>query len=142
MMNVIDATSINSENAFNALSKSFAQIKTKLNTKMSKIKEFYESKEKNLSKIILWTMMTKFFNMIIDATRHECVDKIKKMNDCAERQVTRFKKNDQKVEKSGRENEKHDWKKHLSKDDRQTVENCNLDVFFTQDQRFFRAKIK
>ena len=51
-INVIDATSINSQNAFNAFLKIFAQIKTKLNTKMSKIKKLYESKEKSLSKMM------------------------------------------------------------------------------------------
>ena len=52
MMNAIDATSINSQSASDALLRSFAQIKTKLNIKMNKIKEFYESKEKNLSKMM------------------------------------------------------------------------------------------
>ena len=52
MMNAIDATSINNQNVFNALSKDFAQIKTKLNMKINKIRKFYESKEKNLSKIM------------------------------------------------------------------------------------------
>ena len=53
MMNAIDATSINNQETFNALSKNFAQIKTKLSMKMNRIKKFYKSKEKNLSKIIL-----------------------------------------------------------------------------------------
>ena len=53
MMNAIDATSINNQNAFNTFLKDFVQIKTKLNMKMNKIKEFYKSKEKNLSKMIL-----------------------------------------------------------------------------------------
>ena len=52
VMNAIDATLINSQNTFDALSRNFAQIKTKLNMKMNKIKELYESKEKNLSRII------------------------------------------------------------------------------------------
>ena len=52
MMNAAGATLINSQNTFDALLKNFAQIKTKLNMKMSKIKKLYELKEKNLSKII------------------------------------------------------------------------------------------
>ena len=52
MMNAIDATSINSQNAFNAFSTHFVQIKTKLNMKMNKIKELYKLKEKNLSKMM------------------------------------------------------------------------------------------
>ena len=53
VMNAIDATSISIQSASDALSKNFAQIKAKLNMKMNKIKKLYESKEKNLSKIIL-----------------------------------------------------------------------------------------
>ena len=52
VMNAIDATSINSQNAFDTLLKDFAKIKTKLNMKMNKIKELYKSKKKNLLKII------------------------------------------------------------------------------------------
>ena len=91
-MNVIDATSISSQNAFDALSKNFAQIKTKLNTKMNKIRKFYELKEKNLSEMILWTIMTKFFDKMRNATRHECANKTKKMNNCVEKQIIRLKK--------------------------------------------------
>ena len=36
--------------------------------------------------------MTKFFNMMKDATRHECANKTKKINDCFERQIKRLKK--------------------------------------------------
>ena len=52
VMNAVDATLINNQNAFDAFSKNFAQIKAELNMKMSKIEELYESKEKNLSKIM------------------------------------------------------------------------------------------
>ena len=51
-MNVAGATSISNQSAFDAFLKNFAQIKAELNTKMSKIKELYESKKKNLSKMI------------------------------------------------------------------------------------------
>ena len=37
-------------------------------------------------------MMTKFFNKMKDATRHECANEAKRMNDCVERQVTKLKK--------------------------------------------------
>ena len=36
--------------------------------------------------------MMRFFNMIKDATRHECASETKKTNDCFERQVTKLKK--------------------------------------------------
>ena len=52
VMNVTGATPISSQSAPDAFSKNFAQIKTKLNTKMSKIRKLYESKEKNLSKMM------------------------------------------------------------------------------------------
>ena len=52
-VNATGATSINNSNAFNAFLTNFVQIKMKLNMKMSKIKELYELKKKNLSKIIL-----------------------------------------------------------------------------------------
>ena len=52
VMNAIGATSINSQDAFDTLSKDFVQIRIKLNMKMNKIKEFYELKEKNLSKMM------------------------------------------------------------------------------------------
>ena len=52
MMNAIDATSINNQNASDAPLKDFAQIRTKLNMKMNKIRKLYESKEKNLSKMM------------------------------------------------------------------------------------------
>ena len=46
MMNATDATSINSQNAFNALLKNFAQITIKLNIKMNKIKKTLSVKRK------------------------------------------------------------------------------------------------
>ena len=52
MMNVIDAMLTSRQNASDALLNNFAQIKAKLNAKMSKIRKLYESKKKNLSKII------------------------------------------------------------------------------------------
>ena len=66
---------------------------------MSKIKEFYKSKEKNLLEIISWTMMTKFFNIMKHATHYECANKIKNANDCFEKQVTRLKKMIRKLKK-------------------------------------------
>ena len=52
VMNAVGATSASSQGASDALSKDFAQIKTELNMKMNKIRKLYESKEKNLSKIM------------------------------------------------------------------------------------------
>ena len=51
-MSAIDATSINSQSAFDTSSKDFAQIKMKLNMKMNKTEKFYELKKKNLSRIM------------------------------------------------------------------------------------------
>ena len=50
MMNAIDATSTSNQSASNTFLKNFAQIKSKLNTKMSTIREFYETKEKTRQK--------------------------------------------------------------------------------------------
>ena len=52
VMNVAGATSVSSQGAFDASLKNFAQIKAELNTEMSKIRRFYKSKEKNLSKMM------------------------------------------------------------------------------------------
>ena len=51
MMSAIDATSTSNQSAFNARLKDFARIKLKLNKKMSTIKEFYKTKEKNASEV-------------------------------------------------------------------------------------------
>ena len=51
-MNAIDATLTSRQNAFNTLLKNFAQIKTKLNTKINKIEKLYELKKKNLTKMM------------------------------------------------------------------------------------------
>ena len=53
VMNAINVTLINNQNARDTFSKNFVQIKAKLNMKINKIKKLYELKEKNLSKIIL-----------------------------------------------------------------------------------------
>ena len=99
VMNAIDATSISNQNASDAFSKDFAQIKTELNMKINKIEELYESKEKNLSKMMSWTTMTKFFDLIKHATHHECASVTKTINECFERQVTRLKKIIRKLKK-------------------------------------------
>ena len=59
---------------------------------MSKIKELYKSKEKNLSKIMSWTIMIKFFDMMRHATRHDCVNVTKTASECFENQITKLKK--------------------------------------------------
>ena len=43
--------------------------------------------------------MTKFFNMIKDATRHECASETKKASDCFKKQITRLKKIIKKLKK-------------------------------------------
>ena len=52
IMNAIDATLTSSSNALNALSKEFEQIKLRLNTKISIIKEFYKTRKKNANEVI------------------------------------------------------------------------------------------
>ena len=49
---------------------------------------------------------------------------------------------DQKVEKSDRENKRHNWRNYLSKDNNQTVDDRDLNVFFARNQCFFEMKIK
>ena len=51
-MNAIGATSISSQNTINASLTNFAKIKMKINTKMNKVKKFYELKKKNLTRMI------------------------------------------------------------------------------------------
>ena len=85
VMNAIDATLINNQSAFNAFLRNFAQIKTKLNMKINKIRKLYELKEKNLLKIISLMTMTKFFDLMRHATRHECASVTKAINECFER---------------------------------------------------------
>ena len=119
MMNAIDATSINNQSASDASLKNFAQIKTKINMKMNKIKKFYESKEKNLSKMMSWTMMTKFFDMIKHATRHECASVTKTMNKYFKKQIMRLKKMIKKLKKMTEKTkdtiEKNIWAKIMIK---------------------------
>ena len=98
-MNAIDATSINSQNAVNAFLTNFAKIKMKINTKMSKIKRFYKSKKKNLTKMMSWTTLTKFFILMKNATRHECDDKTKKSSCDLKKQTTRLKKKIKKLKR-------------------------------------------
>ena len=51
-INAIDATSMSSQNAINASLTNFTKIKIKMNTKINKIKKFYKSKKKNLTRIM------------------------------------------------------------------------------------------
>ena len=145
-MNIIDATLINSQNAFNAFLKNFAQIKTKLNTEMSKIKEFYKSKEKNLSKMILWTIMTKFFNMMRDATRHECANKAKKTNDCFEKQIIKLKKMIKKlkrmIEKTKDTIEENIWTKIIVKQSKVAISTFFLRKINVFSKRKSNKKMK
>ena len=98
-MNAIDATSMSSQNAINALLTSFAKIKIKMNTKMSKIREFYKLKKKNLTKMMSWTTLTKLFVLIKNATRHECENETKKSNCNSKKQITRLKEIIKKLKK-------------------------------------------
>ena len=43
--------------------------------------------------------MTRFLNMMKNATRHECANKTKKANDYFEKQITRLKKMIKKLKK-------------------------------------------
>ena len=91
-MNAIGATSMNNQSAISAPLMSFAKIKMKMNTKMSKIKRLYESKKKNLTKMMSWMTLTKLFVLMKNATRHECEDETKKPSCDSEKQITRLKK--------------------------------------------------
>ena len=51
-------------------------------------------------------------------------------------------KNDQKIEKNNWKDERHDWKKYLNKNNDQTVNDCDFNVFFARDQYFSEIKIK
>ena len=92
VMNAAGATSVSSQNAFDAFSTNFIQIKTKLNKKIDKIKELYESKKKNLSEMMSWTIMIRFFDMMKHATRQDCANVTKTTNECFKNQITRLKK--------------------------------------------------
>ena len=50
--------------------------------------------------------------------------------------------NNQKIEKNDRKDEKYNEKKYLNKNNDQTIDDCDFNVSFTQDQRFFKVKIK
>ena len=54
----------------------------------------------------------------------------------------KIEEDDQKTEKSDREDERHDWRKYLNKDSDQTIDDRDFNVFFAQNQRFFKTKIK
>ena len=84
-MNAIDAMLTSRQSAFNTLLKKFAQIKAKLNTKINKIKKLYESKKKNLTRMMLSIIIIKFFDMMKHATRHEWVNKTKITSECFEK---------------------------------------------------------
>ena len=53
-----------------------------------------------------------------------------------------IERNDKKIEKDDRENEEHDWRKYLNKNDDQTVDDRDLSAFSARDQRLFETKIK
>ena len=91
-MNAIGATSMSNQSAANAPLTNFAKIKTKMNTKMSKIRKLYESKEKNLTKMMSWTTLTKLFVLMKNATRQKNDDEAKKPSCCSRKQTTRLKK--------------------------------------------------
>ena len=52
------------------------------------------------------------------------------------------KEDDQKIEKNDREDEKHDWKKYLNKDNDQTGGDRDFNVFLARNQRSLKTKIK
>ena len=91
-MNATGATSMNNQSAVNALLTNFAKIKIKMNTKISKIKRLYESKKKNLTKMMSWITLTKLFVLMKNATRYKCKNKTKKSSCDSKKQTTRLKK--------------------------------------------------
>ena len=114
-VNATDATSMSSQDAVSAPLTSFAKIKIKMNTKMSKIRRLYESKKKNLTKMMSWTTLTKLFVLIKNATRHECDDETKKSSCDWEKQTTRLKEVARKLKRIAEKTiniiEKNTWAK-------------------------------
>ena len=98
-MNAIDATSMSNQSAVNASLTNFAKIKMKMNMKMNKIKRLYESKKKNLTKMMSWTTLTKLFILMKNATRHECEIETKKSSCDSKKQITKLKKIARKLKK-------------------------------------------
>ena len=105
----------------------------KLNMKINKIKELYKSKEKNLSEMMSWTIITKFFDMIRHATRYDCANVTKTANECFEYQITRLKKIIKKLKKNDRKNERYDWRKYLNENNSQTINDYDFNVSFARD---------
>ena len=52
-MNAVDVTSIKNQSARDAPSRNFAQIKTKLNMKINKIRKLYKSKKKSVENNVM-----------------------------------------------------------------------------------------
>ena len=99
-----------------------------------KRKESVENNVMNDDDKIFW------FNKICDASRMRRRDEnnewiFRKTNNETE-------EDDQKIEKSGREDERHDERKYLNKDSGQAVSDRDLSVLFARNQRSFEAKIK
>ena len=80
--------------------------------------------------------------MMKHVTQHECASVTKTMNECFERQIIKLKKMIKKLKKVIEKTKDTIEKKHLNKDNDQTVGDRDLNLFFTRNQRFFKAKIK
>ena len=52
-----------------------------------------------------------------------------------------IKENDQKIKKSSREDERHDWRKCLNKNNDQIVDDRDFNFFSARNQRSFKAKV-
>ena len=99
MMNAIDATSTSSQNAFNAFLRNSVQMRLRLNTEISTIKELYKMRKQKTSEMISWSTLKNLFNLIKKATRHLCDEITKKSNYNSKKHITKLKKITKKLKK-------------------------------------------
>ena len=52
----------------------------------------------------------------------------------------KIEENDQKIEKSGRKDKKHDWKKHLNKGSDQTIDDRDFNFFLREINIFSKRR--
>ena len=114
-VDAIGATPMSSQNAASASLTGFAKTKAEMNTKMSKIRGLYGSKEKNLTGMVSWTALTKLFALMKDATRQRGDGGAKGPSCCSGKQTTRLEEVARKLkriaEKTINTAEKNIWAK-------------------------------
>ena len=145
-MNAIGATSMSSQSAVNASLTNFAKIKMKMNTKMSKIRKFYESKKKNLTEMMSWTTLTKLFVLMKNAMRHECENETKRSNCDSKKQTTRLKEITRKLKRIAEKTiniiKENIWAKIIFKDANVAFLTLSMLAINAFSKRRFNKKIK